>query len=290
MTLTQLEIFSRVAELQSFTSAANRLGISQSAVSHAIKSLEQELGVELLRRHPSRVELSDIGQPLLLRARAMLGLASTLRQEAADARGMKRGTLRIGSFGPTSSIKLLPMILQQYRATWPGIEVHIDEGPDRQVVQWLEERRIDVGFVVLPEERFDTFALVEDQMVALIPQQHPLAQRDSLSLSDLCHDPFILTEAGSAELVSRLFSAARLTPDIRYRSSQLLSTLETVSRGDALTIVAEGSLPDTPQPRYVKRPLSPKVKRQVGLAVLDERQASPATLAFIKLARQLDYR
>ncbi|WP_095079198.1 LysR family transcriptional regulator [Pseudomonas sp. Irchel s3h17] len=290
MTLTQLEIFSRVAELQSFTSAANRLGISQSAVSHAIKSLEQELGVELLRRHPSRVELSDIGQPLLLRARAMLGLASTLRQEAADARGMKRGTLRIGSFGPTSSIKLLPMILQQYRATWPGIEVHIDEGPDRQVVQWLEERRIDVGFVVLPEERFDTFALVEDQMVALIPQQHPLAQRDSLSLSDLCHDPFILTEAGSAELVSRLFSAARLTPDIRYRSSQLLSTLETVSRGDALTIVAEGSLPDTRQPRYVKRPLSPKVKRQVGLAVLDERQASPATLAFIKLARQLDYR
>ncbi|MNQ52330.1 HTH-type transcriptional regulator GltC [compost metagenome] len=290
MTLTQLEIFSRVAELQSFTSAANRLGISQSAVSHAIKSLEQELGVELLRRHPSRVELSDIGQPLLLRARAMLGLASTLRQEAADARGMKRGTLRIGSFGPTSSIKLLPMILQQYRATWPGIEVHIDEGPDRQVVQWLEERRIDVGFVVLPEERFDTFALVEDQMVALIPLQHPLAQRDSLSLSDLCHDPFILTEAGSAELVSRLFSAARLKPDIRYRSSQLLSTLETVSRGDALTIVAEGSLPDTRQPRYVKRPLSPKVKRQVGLAVLDERQASPATLAFIKLARQLDYR
>lgn len=290
MTLTQLEIFSRVAELQSFTSAANRLGISQSAVSHAIKSLEQELGVELLRRHPSRVELSDIGQPLLLRARAMLGLASTLRQEAADARGMKRGTLRIGSFGPTASIKLLPMILQQYRATWPGIEVHIDEGPDRQVVQWLEERRIDVGFVVLPEERFDTFALVEDQMVALIPLQHPLAQRDSLSLSDLCHDPFILTEAGSAELVSRLFSAARLKPDIRYRSSQLLSTLETVSRGDALTIVAEGSLPDTQQPRYVKRPLSPKVERQVGLAVLDERQASPATLAFIKLARQLDYR
>lgn len=290
MTLTQLEIFSLVAELQGFTSAAHRLGISQSAVSHAIKSLEQELGVELLRRHPSRVELSDIGQPLLLRARAMLGLASTLRQEAADARGMKRGTLRIGSFGPTSSIKLLPMILQQYRAAWPGIEVHIDEGPDRQVVQWLEERRIDVGFVVLPEERFDTFALVEDQMVALIPLQHPLAQRDSLSLSDLCHDPFILTEAGSAELVSRLFSAARLKPDIRYRSSQLLSTLETVSRGDALTIVAEGSLPDTQQPRYVKRPLSPKVERQVGLAVLDERQASPATLAFIKLARQLDYR
>jgi len=290
MTLTQLEIFSLVAELQGFTAAANRLGVSQSAISHALKSLERELGVELLRRHQSQVELSDIGQLLLLRARAMLGLANTLRQEAADARGMKRGTLRIGSFGPTSSIKLLPLILQHYRAAHPGIEVHIDEGPDRQVVQWLEERRIDIGFVVLPDERFDTVALMEDQMVALLPVDHPLAARDSVSLKDLCNDPFVLTEAGSSELVSRLFSAARLTPNIRFRCSQLLSTLDTVGRGDALTVVAEGSLPEHNDSRYVKKPLSPTVTRQVGLAVLDQRQASPAAFAFIKLAQSLNYR
>ncbi|HJR32867.1 MAG TPA: LysR family transcriptional regulator substrate-binding protein, partial [Pseudomonas sp.] len=200
------------------------------------------------------------------------------------------GTLRIGSFGPTSSIKLLPRILQHYRAAHPGIEVHIDEGPDRQVIQWLEERRIDIGFVVLPQERFDTVALIEDQMVALLPADHALAGRDSLSLSDLCHDPFVLTEAGSSELVSRLFNAARLTPNIRYRCSQLLSTLDTVARGDALTVVAEGSLPDDNDSRYVKKPLSPPVSRQVGLAVLDQRQSSPATLAFIKLASSLNAR
>ncbi|UQS16196.1 LysR family transcriptional regulator [Pseudomonas sp. HS6] len=290
MTLTQLEIFSLVAELRGFTLAAHRLGISQSAVSHALKSLEQELGVELLRRHQSQVELSDIGEQLLLRARAMLGLANTLRQEAADARGMKRGTLRIGSFGPTSSIRLLPNILQHYRQAHPGIEVHIDEGPDRQVVQWLEERRIDIGFVVLPEDRFDTFALVEDQMVALLPLDHPLATHETLTLKDLCADPFVLTEAGSSELVSRLFNTAKLSPNIRYRCSQLLSTLDTVGRGDAITVVAEGSLPVEADPRYVKRPLSPIVQRQVGLAVLDQRQASPATLAFIQLATRLDYR
>lgn len=290
MTLTQLEIFSLVAELHGFTAAANRLGISQSAVSHALKSLEQELGVELLRRHQSQVELSDIGQQLLLRARAMLGLANTLRQEAADARGMKRGTLRIGSFGPTSSIKLLPTILRHYRAAHPGIEVHIDEGPDRQVIQWLEERRIDIGFVVLPEERFDTVALFEDQMVALLPANHALSARASLTLGDLCHDPFVLTEAGSSELVSRLFSAARLTPNIRYRCSQLLSTLDTVGRGDALTVVAEGSLPAHHDDRYLKKPLSPAIARQVGLAVLDQRQSSPAALAFIKLASSMAYR
>jgi DNA-binding transcriptional LysR family regulator len=185
---------------------------------------------------------------------------------------------------------LLPLILQHYRAAHPGIEVHIDEGPDRQVIQWLEERRIDIGFVVLPDERFDTIALIEDQMVALLPVAHPLATRDSVRLSELCHDPFVLTEAGSSELVSRLFSAARLTPNIRYRCSQLLSTLDTVGRGDGLTVIAEGSLPEHLDSRYVKKPLSPAVVRQVGLAVLDQRQASPAALAFIKLAERLHYR
>nr|BFD42451.1 LysR family transcriptional regulator [Pseudomonas sp. FFPRI_1] len=287
MTLTQLEIFSRVAELQGFTSAATRLGISQSAVSHAIKSLEQELGVELFRRHQAQVELTDIGRQLLLRARAMLGLAATLEQEAADARGMKRGTLRIGSFGPTSSMHLLPRILQEYRREHPGIEVHIDEGPDRQVLQWLEERRIDLGFVVLPQERFDTFALVADQLVALVPAGHALAGEQQLRLEQLCHDPFVLTEAGSAELVTRLFTGAGLSPNIRYRCSQLLSTLETVARGDALSIVAELSLPPAADRRYLSKALLPAVQRQVGVAVLDRRQSSPAALSFIQLAQRL---
>lgn len=287
MTLTQLEIFSRVAELAGFTSAATRLGISQSAVSHAIKSLEQELGLELFRRHQTQVELTDIGRQLLLRARAMLGLAATLEQEAADARGMKRGTLRIGSFGPTSSTRLLPQILGEYRKAYPGIEVHIDEGPDRQVLQWLEERRIDLGFVVLPEERFDTFPLLEDQLVALIPAAHALARERQVRLDQLCHDPFVLTEAGSAELVSRLFVGAGLRPNIRYRSSQLLSTLETVARGEAVSILAELSLPEAIDARYVSRALAPAVRRQVGIAVLDQRQSSPATLAFIGHAQRL---
>ncbi|WP_458375279.1 LysR family transcriptional regulator [Pseudomonas pergaminensis] len=289
MTLTQLEIFSLVAELQGFTSAAHRLGISQSAVSHAIKGLEQELGVALFRRHPAQVELSDIGLQLLGRARAMLGLANTLQQEAADARGMKRGTLRIGSFGPTSSTYLLPKILSRFHLEYPGIEVHVDEGPDRQVTQWLDERRIDIGFVVLDQERFDTFALFEDQMVALLPVNHRLAAQEQVSLKDLCSDPFALTEAGSTELVMRLFNEARLTPNVRYRCSQLLSTLDTVSRAEAVSVVAQASLPTAADSRYVQRALSPRVPRRVGLAVLDRRQSSPAALAFIRIAQGLEW-
>jgi DNA-binding transcriptional LysR family regulator len=244
--------------------------------------------VELLQRGQARIGLTDIGRQLLPRVRGMLGLAETVRQEAADARGMRQGTLRIGSFGPTSSMRLLPAILAHYRQQYPGIEIHIDEGPDWQVLQWLQDRRIDIGFAVLPEPRFDTLALTEDQMVALLPAGHPLAAAERVTLAELCSDPFVLTGAGSAELVGHLFQSARLQPNIRYRCAQLLSTLETVARGEGVTIVAELALP--PQPysaAYVSKPLYPPVRRSVGLAVLRESEASPAARAFLQLAGRL---
>ncbi|GHD59014.1 LysR family transcriptional regulator [Jeongeupia chitinilytica] len=289
MTLTQLNVFSTVVELRSFTAAAMRLGISQSAVSHAMQGLEQELGVELVQRFRSEVEPTVIGATLLQRARTVLGLAETMRQEAADARGLKCGSLRIGSFGPTASTRLLPQLLARFRHGFPGIEIHIDEGPDRQVLQWLDERRIDIGFVVLPNERFDTVALIEDQLVAVVPASHSLAARTTLPLSALCDDPFVLTEAGSAELVDQLFATARLAPKVRYRSTQLISTLDIVARGDGITVVAELALPKPPHRdgRWVASPLDPPVRRHVGLAVPDSRLCSPATTAFIALAQKL---
>lgn len=287
MTLTQLEIFVAVAQRRGFTLAAAQLKISQSAVSHAIKALELEWGVELLRRHHGQIELTDIGARLLQRVQPMLGLADAIVQDASDARSMKLGTLRIGSFGPTSSQRLLPRILADYRHLYPGIEIHVSEGPDRQVIEWLLDREVDVGFVNLPETQFDTWPLIEDQMVALLPTAHPHAARQSVTLDDLCVDPFVLTEAGSPELVSRLFAAARLEPRVRYRTSQLMSTLAAVTRGDGVTIVAESSLPEDRDAPYLVKPLNPPIKRQVGIAVLDRSQTSAATEVFIGLALKL---
>lgn len=288
MTFSQLEIFVVVAELCGFTLAAQQLGISQSAVSHALKKLEEDLGVSLIERNKSQAELTVAGVRLLPRAREILGLSETIRQEAGDIKGLQLGSLRIGSFGPTSSLRLLPEILKGYRKQFPNIEVRIDEGNDQQVLQWLQERRVDVGFVVLPDERFDTFELIEDQIVALIPKTYPLAKKDEVVLQDLCHIPFILTEAGSAPLISKLFSAEDLIPDIRYRTTQLMTTIALVAKGEGVALVAELALPQALQTDgYVVRYLAPQCKRTIGLALHSTRQASPAAQAFIKMAMQL---
>jgi DNA-binding transcriptional LysR family regulator len=290
MTFTQLEIFALVAELRGFTAAASKLGISQSAVSHALKSLERELGVDLIVRHQSSIEVTDIGRQLLLRTREILGLSEAMRQEIAAARGLNRGSLRIGSFGPTSSLKLLPAILDAYCKRYPGIEVHVEEGGDSDVVQWILERRVDAGFVVLPDERFDTVSLVEDQLVALIPEGHALARRRSVTLAELCDSPFIMTEAGCAALIEPLFTAAGLVPKVRYRIAQVITILGMVERGDGVSIVAELALPDRLSDAHgglVKLPLKPAARRRVGLAVRNLKQATPAARAFLQVARDV---
>ncbi|WP_298998465.1 LysR family transcriptional regulator [uncultured Desulfovibrio sp.] len=286
MTLTQLEIFSTVAARRGFTAAALQLGISQSGVSHAIEALEQEFGVALLRRGKN-LELTDVGARLLRQAQAMLGLAESMRQEASDARGMKRGTLRIGSFGPTASLRLLPPVLEKYRAVYPGIEIHVDEGPDGEVAQWLTDHRVDIGFVTLPDDRFDTFPLMEDQLVALLPLEHPLAKKNAVTLEELCASPFAMTRAGSEDIIGGLFRALRLQPTIRWRSLQLVSTIAAVARGEAVSIVAESALPPDKTQDYVKKPLRPAARRQVALAVPDARRMSPAAREFIRMAQEV---
>ena len=285
MTLTQLEIFSTVAARRGFTAAALQLGISQSGVSHAIEALEQEFGVALLRRGKN-LELTDVGARLLRQAQAMLGLAESMRQEASDAHGMKRGTLRIGSFGPTASLRLLPPVLEKYRAVYPGIEVHVDEGPDGEVAQWLTDHRVDIGFVTLPDERFDTFPLMEDQLVALLPLAHPLTKKNAVTLEELCASPFAMTRAGSEDIIGGLFRALRLQPNIRWRSLQLVSTIAAVARGEAVSIVAESALPPDKAQGYVKKPLRPAARRQVALATPDARRMSPAAREFIRMAQE----
>lgn len=306
MTFTQLEIFVLVAELRGFTAAASRLAISQSAVSHSLKSLERELGVDLIVRHQANLEVTQIGRQLLRRAREILGVSEAMQQEIAATRGLRRGSLRIGSFGPTSSLKLLPAILQAYRRSYPEIDIRIEEGGDHEVTQWILDRRVDVGFVVLPEEpfnrrvgvglvvlpeeRFDTVSLVEDQLVSLIPKQHALAKKRLISLADLCNEPFIMSEAGSAALIEPLFTAAGVVPQVRYRIAQVITILGMVERGDGVSIVAELALPDriaVTHPGLVKLPLRPAARRRVGLAARDLRQATPAAKAFLDIAKKI---
>ena len=284
MTLTQLQILKIVVELKSFTLAASQLGISQSAVSHAIKSLEKDLNVVLFHREQNQITLTAIGETMLPHIRTMLSLHDLLYQEAQASNGLKKGVVRIGSFGPTASSKILPNLLAEYRAQFPHIEIQVDEGDDASVAQWLLDQRIDIGFVTLPDERFETWPILQDQWVAILPHQHPLAQQANVTLKDLAKYPFNLTGAGSGEKILQLFKDQKLSPNIKFRTLQLLSTLSLVERGEAVSIVAESAIPKGAN--VAIKPLLPKVERTVAIAVMNQTRLSPASSQFLEMVRK----
>nr|WP_312326589.1 LysR family transcriptional regulator [Acinetobacter oleivorans] len=290
MTFTQLEIFALIAELKSFTATAEKLGISQSAVSHALKSLEQQWGINLISRSQSDIELTTTGQQLLTHVKELLSISDTLEKEVAAIHGLNEGTLRIGSFGASSSIYLLPEILETFRQRYPKIEIYIDEGEDKEVAQWLLERRIEVGFLIMPDERFDTFPLIEDRFVALIPNQFPLAQQLYIDPTQLENCPFIMTMAGSRYQVELILKNFNVKPDIKFYVSQILSIVSMVHNQLGVSIVSDMVITKellSLYPNVVKRPFKPNLKRSIGLAVKNKKHMSPAVKAFIEVAQEV---
>lgn len=209
MTLAQLEVLITLDECRSFSRAAMRLGTTQSAVSHALRALETQFGVKLAQRDASGVTMTDAGERLLLRAREMTALAATMTQELGDAKELKTGTLRIGSFGPTSTVNLLPPLLAAFKKRHPGAQVRIEEESDEVIDGWLLQKRVELGFVVVPDERFEVLPLVQDEFVAILPAGHPLAKHKAVPVSALTGLDFVLTEAGCGPVIVPILQKPR---------------------------------------------------------------------------------
>jgi DNA-binding transcriptional LysR family regulator len=198
---------------------------------------------------------------------------------------LQTGLLRIGSFGASATIRVLPPLLERFRARYPGVDVLVTEKPDEQTSRDLIERRLELAAVTLPKTDFDTQTLAIDELVAVLPAGHALAQLETVPLKALTQDPFILTRAGSQALVTRLFSRNGLRPRITYELLQLMSILELVASGKGVSILAKLALPD----RYegvALRPITPSSSRRIGLVCLDESRLSPVARAFWNDTRQ----
>jgi DNA-binding transcriptional LysR family regulator len=285
MTLAQLEVLITLDECRSFSRAAMRLGTTQSAVSHALRALETQFGVKLAQRDASGVTMTDAGERLLLRAREMTALAATMTQELGDAKELKTGTLRIGSFGPTSTVNLLPPLLAAFKKRHPGAQVRIEEESDEVIDGWLLQKRVELGFVVVPDERFEVLPLVQDEFVAILPADHPLARLKAVPVSALTGLDFVLTEAGCGPVVVPILQKNIALPKVLYHFTQIISILQFVQQGLAVSVAARLALPDAPQ-GVVYRPLLPTQPRTVGLACLDVARLSPLARAFWELARE----
>jgi len=283
MTLAQLLVFMAVVEEGSFSGAADRLGKTQSGVSHVLADLERALSVTLLHRDRHGVRLTAVGERVMPFARELLALAERIRQEAAAARGMATGRLRVGCF-PSVAARVLPGIVKACQSHFPGIELVLFEGTDAEVETWLEAGVVDVGFVTLPNTSFSTVPITSDALLAVAPQGHPAFQGQTARMSDLADEPFILSKGGCEPIIARVFRSADLALRPRFEVRDMQTLLAMVREGLGVALVPELALPQ-PLDGLTVRPLEQPAQRDLALAFHAREASAPAVLAFIEVAR-----
>ncbi|HKW73479.1 MAG TPA: LysR family transcriptional regulator [Candidatus Dormibacteraeota bacterium] len=209
VTLRQLRTFKTVADLSSFSLAAQRLKLSQPSVSYQVKELEEALGVPLLDRLGKRVQLTESGSLLYTYARRMLDVLDEATVAMEEMRGIQRGTLRVGA-STTVGIYLLPAAIGAFKKLHPGLVISLEIGTRARVQEQVLRNELDLAVVgpALNDPELAILPFLSDELVVVAPHGHAFAGRRGLTLKDLAGEPFIMREAASGSRWS-LEKAAR---------------------------------------------------------------------------------
>jgi DNA-binding transcriptional LysR family regulator len=282
MTDAQLEALVAVADARSVTSAARQLGLTQSAVSHSLAGLERALRVTLIERTAGGTSLTSVGHRIAAHARQALRLKAMIAEEAEAARKLQRGTLRVGSFGVSATRRLLPPLLDAFARRHPGISLLVTEGTDDEVAQWIRDGSVDAGFVTLPADEFETVLLAEDEFLAIMSEDHPLAMEQQVTPRQLGEHPFIMSLGGCEVLVREAVRGVPL--DVSYRIREVDTIVAMAARGVGISLMPHLALPDALPHGLVTRPLSPTMPRQVAVAARRNMELSHVGRAFLRVA------
>ncbi|GII91948.1 LysR family transcriptional regulator [Sinosporangium siamense] len=221
MDLQQMRYVVAVAETNSFTRAAERCLVVQSALSHQIARLERELGARLFERTSRRVRLTPAGMAFLPAARQCLDAAERAAAEVAAAVGEVRGRLAVGLI-PTVAAADIPGALLGYRRKYPHVRISLRVGASEDLVEQVKQGSLDVAFLGLPPtmrpEGVAAHELARDRLVAVVAPDHPLADEPAVSLRRLSSETFVDFPAGTAGRIQSdlAFSAAGLSRDVAF--------------------------------------------------------------------------
>lgn len=271
----------RVIELGSLSAAAEELGYTPSGMSRSIASLEEETGLALLERERRGVRPTAACEELLGSLRRVLGAQEQLEQAISAVHGLERGRLRIGcSYG--SYFPLLARTVAAFSARWPGIEVEILPGTSSELGSAVAEGRADLALISRREGEFEWIEWKCDELVAVLPEGHPLAAAPAFPLARFAGETFIEILPGQETDNSLLFR--RL--GVRYRKSlacgDALAALTMVEAGLGVTLV-NALLLENWHGRTAVRSLEPPQFVAIGVACAGRETRSPAAARFLSL-------
>ena len=281
MNIQKYMAFIKTIEHGSFTKAAEVLSYSQSGISRMINDLEQEWNITLLERGRSGVRLTSDGLRLLPYIKKLCQEYETLQTHIDELNGLQSGLIRIGTISSVAT-HWLPNIIKEFQKDYPNIDYELLLGDYTEIESWILEGRVDCGFLMLPTNpNLETIFLEQDPLLAILPQNHPLAKCESFPTSELSKEPFMLLEKGSKSEISSFLKQYNLTPNVHFTTWDDYAIMSMVESGLGISILPQLILKRVPY-KIVTKPLDVPAYRNIGLALRDTKSASLAVTQFIE--------
>ncbi|MCX5036417.1 MULTISPECIES: LysR family transcriptional regulator [Streptomyces] len=285
MELQQMRYVLAVAETMSFTRAAERCHVVQSALSHQVARLEQELGARLFERTTRRVRLTPAGEAFLPAARQCLAAAERAADEVAAAVGEVRGQLRVGVISSVAAVDV-PRALRDFRERYPKVRVSLRVSPSEELVERVKEGDVQVAFLGLPTtarpQGVEAHVVGRDRLVAVVSPDHPLAGGGPVDLRRLAEETFVDLPAKTAGRAQSdlAFSAAGLTRDVAFEVTNTHFLARLVGQGLGVAMLPSAYVPQLSGVTTIQVTDAPA---RVEYVVCPPGSRTPAATAFLRL-------
>lgn len=286
--LRQLRVFVTVAHARSFSRAGEIVGLSQSAVSHSVKELEQQTGVRLLDRTTREVALTEAGQQLASRLERVLDeLHSTLR-EAGRVGTQLTGKVRIAA-SQTISAHLIPQCIAESNRCYPEIDFVLHDRPQQWVLESIRQGEVDFGIVIDPGAVNDLQCetILSEPFLLLCRQDHRFARRESIDWHDLQSERLVLQDyaSGSRPLIDAALAHFSVSTRIVQEIGHPATLFPMVEAGIGISVLPALALPLPQDSHLIVKRLTPGMERQLMLARRKNRSLSTAAQALWEIVR-----
>ncbi len=278
--LNRYDAFVQTYETGSFSKAAEKLGYTQSAISQMIHSLEEELETKLFIRSRKGIELTPDGQQFLPFIRNIYHAHCELIEKKKELEGLESGIIRIGTFSSVSC-NWIPELIKGFKKEYPKVHFDIKQGEYTNISNWIHDGSVDFGFIN-PDAVKDLIVhpLETDEMLAILPPNHPLSHNQMITLDELSSEPYILLDEGDLCEPLEFFKTHHMQPNIQYKVYDDYTIMSMVEQGLGVSILPKLVLHRCHQ-NIVMKKIEPQVVRTIALSYKNKNVLPKASRYFI---------
>lgn len=277
-----LSYFYQVARLGSFTRAAEQLNLAQSAISMAVKRLEQQLDLHLFHRHDRQISLTTEGERLYAQAGRILQAMQDADLEMEELRGLEKGEVQLGTPSMLGSYHFPPIIMA-FKHRYPKLTFTVFEGGAWQLQQMLEKGELDLAVIEAEEvsDALETRPILKDEMRVVVPLDHPFSHRESVRPEEFLLEDLVIFRRGyfHRKILDRMAEHAGIEPNINFETNLLPLIRSIVKQGFGISTLLHMAVENDPELKTL--PFDPPVHLDLCLAWRKDGYLSRANRAFV---------